>query len=247
MGHIVLVTGALTGIGLATAEAFTHQGDTVVLAGRREQLGADIAAKLRADGGDAEFALTDVRHENEVQSLVDGIVARHGRLDVAVNSAGVEGDGIPIVEVTLDAYARVFDTNVLGTLLCLKHQMRVMAAQSGGSIVNVSSTMGERGAADAALYVASKHAVEGLTKTAALEGAATGIRVNAVAPGPVDTGMLDRITGSPEAKTEYLQNVPMGRAGLASEIADAISFLASEKASYITGQIIRVNGGKTAR
>jgi NAD(P)-dependent dehydrogenase (short-subunit alcohol dehydrogenase family) len=247
MAQTILVTGALTGIGLAAAETFARHGDTVILAGRREQLGTDIADRLRADGADTEFVRADVRHETDVQHLVDGIVARRGRLDVAVNSAGVEGDGIPLTDVTAEAYARVFDTNVLGTLWCLKHQMRVMASHGGGSIVNISSTMGERGAADAGLYVASKHAVEGLTKTAALEGAAAGIRVNAIAPGPVDTAMLDRITGSPDAKTAYLQNVPMGRAGLASEIADAIAFVASPHASYITGQIIRVNGGKTAR
>jgi NAD(P)-dependent dehydrogenase (short-subunit alcohol dehydrogenase family) len=242
----VLVTGALTGIGLATAQAFAQNGDSVIIAGRREQTGNEIAAQLRAFGGEVEFVVTDVRREGDIRGLIDGIVGRFGRLDIAVNAAGIEGQSGPITDVTVQAYADAFDTNALGTLLCLKHEMRVMIGQRGGSIVNISSTMGERGAANASLYTASKHAVEGLTKSAALEGAPNNIRVNAVAPGPVQTAMLDRITGSPEAKADYLRNVPLGRAGQPSEIADAIVFLSSSNASFITGQIIRVNGGKTA-
>lgn len=242
----VLVTGALTGIGLATAQAFAQNGDAVIIAGRREQTGHEVAMQLLAFGSEVEFVGADVRREGDIRGLVDGIVNRFGRLDIAVNAAGTEGQSSPITDITLQAYADAFDTNVLGTLLCLKHEMRVMIGQREGSIVNISSTMGERGAANASLYTASKHAVEGMTKSAALEGAPNNIRVNAVAPGPVQTAMLDRITGTPEAKAHYLSNVPLGRAGQPSEIADAIFFLSSSKASFITGQIIRVNGGKTA-
>jgi NAD(P)-dependent dehydrogenase (short-subunit alcohol dehydrogenase family) len=167
-------------------------------------------------------------------------------LDVAVNNAGTEGKPGPVTEQTPDSYAAMFDTNVLGTLLSLKHELRVMQPQGSGSIVNVSSTMGERGAANLSLYTASKHAVEGLTKSAALEAAASGVRVNAVAPGPTETGMLERLTGTPDKKAAFYAAVPLKRGARPEEIADAIAFLASEKASFITGQIVRINGGKTA-
>jgi NAD(P)-dependent dehydrogenase (short-subunit alcohol dehydrogenase family) len=173
-------------------------------------------------------------------------MARFGRLDVAVNNAGTEGKPGPVTEQTPESYATTFDTNVLGVLLSMKHEMRVMQAQGSGSIVNLSSTMGHRGAPGASLYTASKHAVEGLTKSAALEGAASGVRVNAVAPGPVETGMLDRFTGSAERKAGLVAGVPLKRVGTPTEIADAIVFVASPEASFITGQIIAVNGGKTA-
>lgn len=242
----VIITGALTGIGRAAALAFARNGDDVIVAGRRVDAGAELVAELRALGARAEFVKTDVRFEAEVEVLVAVAVDRFGRLDVAVNAAGTEGVPAPITDITTTSYAEAFDTNVLGTLLSIKHEMQSMAGQGGGSIVNISSTMGERGAPNSALYVASKHAVEGLTKASALDGAAAGVRVNAIAPGPVQTAMLDRLTGTPENKAAYLRNIPLGRAGQPDEIADAILFVSSEKASFITGQIIRVNGGKTA-
>jgi NAD(P)-dependent dehydrogenase (short-subunit alcohol dehydrogenase family) len=205
-----------------------------------------LANELRGAGAEAEFIRADVRHEDDVRALVDKTVARFGRLDVAVNNAGTEGAPGPVTEQNAESYASTFDTNVLGTLLSMKHEMRVMLAQGSGSIVNLSSTMGQRGAPNASLYTASKHAVEGLTKSAALEGAASGVRVNAVAPGPVETEMLNRFTGSAERKAATVGNVPLKRAGTPEEIADAILFLASDKATFITGQIINVNGGKTA-
>ena len=243
---VVLITGALTGIGRATALAFAKDGARLVVSGRKEAEGKALVAELRDLGSEAEFVHADVRHEDDVSNLVEKTVARFGRLDVAVNNAGTEGKPGPVTEQTAESYAATFDTNVLGVLLSMKHEMRVMQGQGSGSIVNLSSTMGQRGAPGASLYTASKHAVEGLTKSAALEGAASGIRINAVAPGPVETGMLNRFTGSAERKAGLVAGVPLKRAGTPAEIADAIVFLSSSKASFITGQIISVNGGKTA-
>ncbi len=243
---VVLITGALTGIGRATAFAFANEGARIVVSGRRDDAGEALATELRALGVEVEFVRADVRRENEVQNLVDKTVARFGRLDVAVNNAGTEGKLGPVTEQTADDYAATFDTNVLGVLLSMKHELRVMQAQGSGSIVNLSSTMGHRGAAGASLYTASKHAVEGLTKSAALEAAAFGVRVNAVAPGPIETAMLGRFTGNADRKAGVVAGVPLKRAGRPEEIADAIVFAASGKASFISGQIIAVNGGKTA-
>jgi len=245
-GKTALITGALTGIGRATALAFAREGSRVAVSGRRDDAGQALVAELRALGAEAEFVRADVRREDDVRNLVDKTVERFGRLDVAVNNAGTEGRPGPLTEQSAETYAATFDTNVLGTILSLKHEMRVMMAQGRGSIVNLSSTMGSRGAAGASMYVASKHAVEGLTKAAALEGAAAGVRVNAVAPGPVDTELLNRFTGSAERKAGAAATVPMKRLGTPEEIAQAIVFLASDKADYLTGQIIGVNGGKTA-
>jgi NAD(P)-dependent dehydrogenase (short-subunit alcohol dehydrogenase family) len=243
---VVLITGALTGIGRATALAFAHEGARIVVSGRNDEAGQALVTELRIVGAKAEFVRADVRHENDVRDLVDKTVAHFGRLDVAVNNAGTEGRAGPVTEQDAESYAATFDTNVLGVLLSMKHEMRVMLAQGSGSIVNLSSTMGQRGAPNASLYTASKHAVEGLTKSAALEGAVSGVRVNAIAPGPVETGMLTRFTGTAERKAGVVAGVPLKRAGIPVEIADAIVFVASDKASYITGQIISVNGGKTA-
>jgi NAD(P)-dependent dehydrogenase (short-subunit alcohol dehydrogenase family) len=243
---VILVTGALTGIGRATALAFAKEGATVIASGRREAEGKAMEAELCGLGAQAAFIQADVRHEDDVRHLVDQTVARFGRLDIAVNNAGTEGKPGPVTEQTPDSYTAMFDTNVLGTLLSLKHELRVMQPQGSGSIVNISSTMGERGAANLSLYTASKHAVEGLTKSAALEAAAFGVRVNAVAPGPTDTAMLDRLTGTPDKKAAFYAAIPLKRGAKPEEIADAIVFLASSKASFITGQIVRINGGKTA-
>ena len=242
----VLITGGLTGIGRAAALTFAREGAMVMVAGRREEAGAELVKQLRAFGSEAEFIKADVRKEDDVRTIIDATVARFGRLDVAVNNAGTEGVPGPVTAQTPESYAATFDTNVLGVLLCMKHEMRVMQAQGFGNIVNISSTMGSRGAVNASLYVASKHAVEGLTKSGALEAAAFGVRVNAIAPGPVETAMLDRFTGSTDRKAGLLAGIPLRRAGRPEELADAILFIASDKASFITGQIINVNGGKTA-
>ena len=246
--QVVVITGALTGIGHATAIAFAREGSRVVVSGRHEDKGRALAAELRALGAEAEFVRADVRNEGEVRNLIDRTIERFGRLDVAVNNAGTEGESGPIVEQSTANYEATFSANVLGTLLSLKHEMRVMLAQRSGSIINLSSIGGLVGMAGASVYVASKHAVEGLTKSAALEGAAAGVRVNAVAPGPVATQMLDRFTGGSEtAKAGFLATIPAGRASTPEEIAQTIVFLGSDKARFLTGQSIAVDGAYTAQ
>ena len=204
-----------------------------------------LVKELRSLGSEAEFINADVRKDEDVRALVDKTVARFGRLDVAVNNAGTEGKGGRITEQTAESYAATFDTNVLGVVLSMKHEVRAIQAQGGGNIINISSTYGHEGAAGASIYVGAKHAVEGITKSVALELAKSGIRVNAVAPGPTDTGMLARFTGTPEKKAALVTTVPMGRLGLPDELANAIVFVASDEASFITGHVLNVDGGKT--
>jgi NAD(P)-dependent dehydrogenase (short-subunit alcohol dehydrogenase family) len=246
-GPAVLITGALTGIGRATALAFAREGARVVVSGRHEDKGNALVSELQEIGAEATFIKSDVRHDDEVRALVDETVKQFGRLDVAVNNAGTEGKPGPLTDQTAESYAATFDTNVLGTLLSMKHELRVMLPQGSGSIVNVSSTYGRAGAPGASVYVASKHAVEGLTKSAALEAAGSGVRVNVVAPGPIETGMLNRFTGTDERKAGLIAGVPLKRVGRPEEIAQTIVFVASDKASYITGASIAVDGGKLAR
>jgi NAD(P)-dependent dehydrogenase (short-subunit alcohol dehydrogenase family) len=244
---VILITGALTGIGRATAIAFAQEGARIIVSGRREEEGRKLETELRELGAEAEFIRSDVRHEDDVRSLVDQTVKRFGRLDAAVNNAGTEGRPGPVTEQSAESYAATFDTNVLGTLLSMKHELRVMLPQKSGSIINVSSTYGRAGAPGASVYVASKHAVEGLTKAAALEVAESGVRVNVVAPGPIETGMINRFTGTAEVKKDLVSRVPVKRIGRPEEIAQTIVFLASDKAPFITGASIAVDGGKLAR
>src|SRR5579862_500394 len=243
---VVLITGALTGIGRATAIAFAHARARIVISGRRDEAGQKLVAELRQIGSEAEYWRADVRHEDDVRDLVNKTVSRFGRLDIAVNNAATEGRGGLVTEQTAETYATTFDTNVLGVLLSMKHEQRVMAAQGSGSIVNVSSAYGSIGAAGASVYVASKHAVEGLTKSAALEMAGTGVRVNVVAPGTTDTGMLTRFTNTDANKAALVSPVPFNRLATPEEIAQVIAFVASPHASYMTGASIPVDGGMIA-
>jgi len=243
---VVLITGALTGIGRAAALIFAQEGARVVVSGRRDKQGQELVAELHGLGAEAIFVRSDVRKDEDVRNLVDQAVKRFGRLDIGVNNAGTEGVPGPVTEQTAESFAATFDTNVLGTLLSMKHELRAMLPQGSGSIVNVSSAYGSVGAAGASVYVASKHAVEGLTKSAALEVAGTGVRVNVVAPGTTDTGMLTRFTNTDENKAALVSTVPLKRLATSEEIAHVIAFVASASASYMTGASIPVDGGMIA-
>jgi len=243
---VVLITGALSGIGRATALAYARDKAHIVVSGRSQALGDELVRELRALGAEAEYVGADVRVEKEVRELVDKTVSRFGRLDIAVNNAGTEGKPGPVLEQDAANYHNTFDTNVLGVLLSMKHEVRVMADQGQGSIVNITSAYGKLGAAYASVYVASKHALEGLSKSAALELAGTGIRVNMVAPGPIETGMLNRFTGTQQAKALLTERVPLKRVGTPQEMAEVIKFVASDQASYIVGASISADGGMTA-
>src|SRR6202051_3382016 len=235
---VVLITGALTGIGRAAAVAFAKKGAKVVVVGRRDEAGQALVKELRSFGSEAEFINADVRKEDDVRAMVDKTVARFGRLDVAVNNAATEGQSGPITDQTAESFTATFETNVLGVVLSMKHEVRAMQAQGSGNIINISSTYGHEGAAFASIYVGAKHAVEGIAKS--------GIRVNAVAPGPTDTGMLTRFTGTAENKAALATQVPLGRLGLSEEVADGIVFIASDEARFITGHVLNVDGGHSA-
>jgi NAD(P)-dependent dehydrogenase (short-subunit alcohol dehydrogenase family) len=242
---VVLITGALTGIGRATAQAFANEGARVVVSGRHDDEGQKLATELRKLGTEAEFVRTDVRQE--VKNLVDKIIARFGRLDIAVNNAGTVGNPESAADADTENYRAIFDTNVLGVLLSMKYEIRAMLRQGKGSIVNISSAYGKVGGPSAAAYVGSKHAVEGITKSAAIELAGTGVRVNIVGPGPVETRMFNHFAQTKENKANFLDaHVPNKRIGTPEEIANAIAFIASDKASYIIGASLAVDGGMTA-
>lgn len=243
---VVLITGALTGIGRAAAAAYARERANLIVSGRHQDVGVELAAELSESGAQAEFVLADVRRDEDLENLIERTLERFGRLDIAVNNAGTAGISGPVVDVTNEAYSATFDTNVLGTLLSMKHEFRAMRPRHSGSIINVSSTYGLMGFPESTLYVGSKHAVVGITKAAALEGAAHGIRVNAIAPGFTRTALYETFTRSDDVRKAVDAVLPMRRAGTPQEIAEAILYLGSDKASYLTGQTVVVDGGLMA-
>lgn len=245
---VVLITGATSGIGKATAKAFAAAGAKVVLSGRRENLGAEVVSEIHAAGGEALFVKTDIAQESEVAALVEKTISHFGGLHVAFNNAGVESS-CPLTEISEAEYRRIFDVNVWGVIAALKYEIPAMLKSGGGSIINTSSAVGHVGIAGAAIYVASKHAVEGITKAAALEYANQGIRVNAIAPGGVITEMFDRFAGGEESDAaKHLSSLhPIGRLARDMEIAQPVLWLASAASSFVTGQSILVDGGFTVQ
>ena len=247
---VVLITGAAGGIGIATAKAFAEQGAKLALV----DLNKEALEKAVQEAGitDALLLTANVTNEDEVKQFVDATVEKYGRIDSFVNNAGINGDFANIVDQTVDNYKKVLDVNVIGVFLGLKHVMKVMIEQKSGSIVNLASNGGLLGAPGMSAYVASKHAVIALNKTAALEGAEHGIRSVAVCPSGVDTQMMRSIEKNAmpgqeeEAKAAFAATVPMNRYAEASEIADLITFLASDKASFISGSYYRIDGGQGA-
>ena len=240
---IVLVTGGTSGIGKVTAIAFANAGAKVVLTGRREKEGAEVVAEINKTGGTASFVRADVSNDADIVKAIDFVLATYGRLDVAFNNAGMEMLG-PLDQVTEEQYRRTFDVNVWGVLNSMKHEIAAMLKTGGGAVVNTSSIAGQIGLAQASIYVATKHAVEGLTKAVAVEFAKQGIRVNAVAPGSIDTEMVARFPS--EAQNWLIAQHPVGRLGTSEEIAAAVLYLASDAAKFTTGTILAVDGGWSA-
>lgn len=243
-GKVALVTGGTSGIGRETALQFAQAGAKVVVAGRRSEEGQAVVREIAASGGEAIFVQTDVAQESQVKHLVDETVRRFGRLDIAFNNAGIEHGGT-VAEFSEQDYRKVFDINVLGVFLSLKYEIPAMLQSGGGSIINTSSILGHVATPGAGIYNASKFAVEGITKTAALELAGQGIRINAVAPGAIATGMIDRFAGEEgsDNRKQLAAQHPMGRLGESSEIAAAVLYLASDAASFTTGISLPVDGG----
>jgi len=246
-GKVALVTGGTSGIGKATAIAFARAGAKVVLTGRREKEGAQVVNEIKKLGGDAAFVRADVAKDADVKAMVDFTVGKYGRLDVAFNNAGVEWKG-PLDHATEAEYRRVFDINVWGVLNSIRHEIPLMLKTGGGAIVNNSSVAGHVGLAEVSIYMASKHAVEGLTKSLALEFAKQNIRVNAVAPGVIATDMLDRFAGKEGEIRDSLASItPVGRIGTGEEIAAAVLYLCSDDAKFTTGTSLVVDGGYLAQ
>jgi NAD(P)-dependent dehydrogenase (short-subunit alcohol dehydrogenase family) len=243
-GKVGIVTGGTSGIGRDAAVLFAKGGVKVVVAGRREVEGKETIELVRAAGGDGLFVKTDVAIAAEVQALVRKTVEKFGRLDIAFNNAGIEGNLLPIVEQPEEDWDRTIDINLKGTWLCLKYEIQQMLKQGGGgAIVNMASVAGLIGSAGFATYCASKHGVMGLTKSAALETARNGIRINVVCPAVIETPMGERIFGGPEIRPYAVGLHPMGRFGTPMEVAEAVVWMCSDRASFMTGQSLVLDGG----
>ena len=242
---VALVTGGTSGIGRTTAIAFARAGAKVVLTGRREKEGAQVVAEIQKLGGDAGFVRADVAKDADVKAMVDFTVDKFGRIDVAFNNAGVEWKG-PLEQATEAEYRRIFDINVWGVLNSMRHQIPVMLKSGGGAIVNNSSVAGHVGLGQVSIYIASKHAVEGLTKSVALEFAKQNIRINAVAPGVIATEMFDRFAED-TLRDQITSMIPAGRAGVSEEIAAAVLYLCSDDAKFTVGTSLVIDGGWVAQ
>jgi NAD(P)-dependent dehydrogenase (short-subunit alcohol dehydrogenase family) len=246
-GKVALVTGGTSGIGKTTAIEFARGGAKVVLSGRREKEGEQVVAEIKKLGGAAAFIRADVAKDADVKAMVDFTLATYGRLNIAFNNAGVEWGG-PLDQVTEAEYRRVFDINVWGVLNSMRHEIPAMLKNGGGAIVNTSSVAGHIGLAEVSIYIASKHAVEGLTKALAIEFAKQNIRINAVAPAAVATDMVDRFAGKEGEMRDYLKSLhPVGRIGTSKEIATAVLYLCSDDAKFTTGTSLVVDGGFLAQ
>jgi NAD(P)-dependent dehydrogenase (short-subunit alcohol dehydrogenase family) len=248
-GKVALITGGTSGIGRASAIAYAREGAKVVVAGRRAKEGEETVRLIRQAGGEGLFVQTDVTRENEVANLVDKTLAKFGRLDTAFNNAGLEEVIGPTHEKSSEAYDQIMDVNVKGLWLSMKHELSAMRRLGGGTIVNNASIAGLIGFEGAAIYCASKHAVIGLTRAAALENAKDNVRINAVSPGAIQTDMFERFAGAPEGDVaKFVVGMhPIGRMGTVEEIASAVLWLSASESSFVTGQSLTIDGGFTAR
>ena len=240
-GKVALLTGAASGIGRATAVAFAAEGARVAILDRTEDALHETADTVRNAGGEVLTLACDVSRPEEVEAAVARTVERFGRLDIAFNNAGVENKAAPVAEIELEEWDRILDINLRGTFVCMKHELAQMVRQGSGVVINTSSGAGIRGVAGGAAYAASKHAIIGLTKSAALDYAKSNIRVNAVLPGNIETPMMDRFTGGDIQKAIDLE--PVGRLGKPEEIADAVLWMTADLGAFVTGASISVDGG----
>ncbi len=246
--QVAVVTGASAGIGKAIAMVMAEQGATVILSDIDRKKGEAMTSLIAEKGGKAEFVMCDVADREQVGQLFDHIEKTYGRLDLAVNNAGIEGDSSIFHECTFENWQQVMDINLTGVFQCMKHELRIMDQQEKGSIVNVSSIAGLVGAAGLPAYDASKHGVLGLTQSAALDYSRKGIRINAVCPGPIRTEMIERIIEqNPQVEETIKAGTPNGRIGEPEEVAEAVIWLCSDKASLVTGQSLPVDGGWLAQ
>jgi NAD(P)-dependent dehydrogenase (short-subunit alcohol dehydrogenase family) len=247
-GKVAIVTGGTSGIGRAAAIAYAQQGAKVVVAGRRVEAGQETVQLIKAAGGEAFFTPTDVTQEADVKAMVTKTVEVFGRVDIAFNNAGTHGETPSLIEQPDTEYDRMMNVNVKGVWLCMKYEIAQMLQQGGGAIVNTSSILGVVAMSGVPLYTASKYAVEGLTKAAALQYAKSGIRINAVGPGAIATDMFEKATGGQDEAKVYMAGLhPMGRIGQPSEVANAVLWLSSEQASFVTGETLMVDGGFVAQ
>lgn len=242
-GKVSLVTGASSGIGRATAIEFARRGAKVIASARRVSEIEELVDEIRSAGFEATAVVADVNVEQSVIDLVEKTISTYGRIDVAFNNAGTEGEFTPFVDQSNEIYDTIFNANVRGLFWSMKHEAKAMLDQGGGTIINNASMGGVIGFGNAALYIASKHAVLGLTKTASIELFKQGVRVNAICPGIIDTPFQDRVWPSAEAKNAFAASTIAGRAGSASEMATVVAFLASEDAAFVSGHGLLADGG----
>jgi NAD(P)-dependent dehydrogenase (short-subunit alcohol dehydrogenase family) len=240
-GKVAFITGAASGIGRATAVAFAAEGARVAILDRTEDVLRDTADAIRNAGGEVFVIACDVSRPEQVEAAVTRTVDTFGRLDIAFNNAGVENKAAPVAEIELDEWDRILDINLRGTFVCMKHELAQMVRQGRGVVINTSSGAGVRGVAGGAAYAASKHAIIGLTKSAALDYAKSNIRVNAILPGNIETPMMERFTGGDIQKAIDLE--PVGRLGKPEEIADAVLWMSADLGAFVTGASISVDGG----
>ena len=246
-GKIILVTGTSSGMGRATAVELARKGAKLVCAARRPERGAALVDEIRSFGGTADFVATDIGDEASINALFAFIAEKHGRLDGAFNNAAMEIDTAPLPDIPLTNFDALFAVNVRGTFHCMQHEMRMMRVRGSGAIVNTSSVGGITGLRNGSAYAASKHAVVGMTRSAALDGAAFGVRVNVICPGSFDTEMMQRWTHDDPAIVQHLANFsPLKRVGQPIEIANAVIYLLSDLSSYTTGLVMNIDGGVTA-